>query len=211
MINWWKSRRARADELDLEMRAHLEMATQDRIARGESPADAARNARVDFGDATTVREVTSDMWSGELLHQLSQDVRYAIRGLARAPGFAIVSVLTLALGIGANTAIFSVVNGVLLRPLPFRHPEQLVMVTSQFAKQKLDQFPVDAGEFIELRARTRAFNIARDFSRPARNCTDLRSSARLIDQACGRSIKIAIALRFTTEKKSRRPCENWSF
>ena len=157
MTSWWKSRRARANELDLEMRAHLDMATQDRIARGETPADAARNARADFGDATTVREVTSDMWSGELVHQLSQDVRYAVRGLTRAPGFAVVAVLTLALGIGANTAIFSVVNGVLLRPLPFPRPEQLVVVWSKFAKLKLDQFPVDAGEFIELRARTRAF------------------------------------------------------
>ena len=157
MTTWWKSRRARTRDLELEMRAHLDMATQDRIARGESAADAARNARRDFGDTTTVREVTSDMWSGEWMHQLTQDVRYAVRGLARAPGFALVAVLTLALGIGANTAIFSVVNGVLLRPLSFPRPEQLVFVVSQFAKQRLDQFPVDAGEFIELRARTRAF------------------------------------------------------
>jgi putative ABC transport system permease protein len=157
MSNWWKSRRARNRDLELEMRAHLEMATHDRIARGETPDDAARNARRDFGDATTVREVTSDMWSGEWMHQLTQDVRYAVRGLARAPGFALVSVLTLALGIGANTAIFSVVNGVLLRPLAYRRPEQLVVVTSQFAKLNLDQFPVDAGEYIEFRARTRAF------------------------------------------------------
>ncbi len=156
-MTWWKSRRARNRELEAEMRSHLDMAMQDRIAQGESPADAARNARRDFGDAITVREVTSDMWSGEWIHQLMQDVRYAVRGLGRALGFALVAVLTLALGIGANTAIFSVVNGVLLRPLPFHRPEQLVMVTSQFARSKLDQFPVDAGEFIELRARTRAF------------------------------------------------------
>ena len=79
------------------------------------------------------------------MHQLTQDVRYAVRGLMRAPGFALVAVLTLALGIGANTAIFSVVTGVLLRPLSFNKPEQLVLIVSQFAKQRLDQFPVDAG------------------------------------------------------------------
>jgi len=156
-MTWWKSRRARNRELEREMRSHLDMAIHDRIAQGESPDDAERNARRDFGNALTVREVTSDMWSGEWMHQLSQDVRYAMRGLRRSPGFTLVAVLTLALGIGANTAIFSVVNGVLLRPLPFRRPEQLVMVTSQFSRSKLDQFPVDAGEFIELRARTRAF------------------------------------------------------
>jgi putative ABC transport system permease protein len=139
------------------MRAHLDMDIQDRIARGESPGEAALNARRDFGDTTTVREVTSDMWSGEWIHQLAQDVRYAVRGLARAPGFAVIAVLTLALGIGANTAIFSVVNGVLLRPLSFPKPEQLVLVSSQFAKQRLDQFAVDGSEFIELRARSRAF------------------------------------------------------
>ena len=154
---WWKSRRARANELDAEMRAHLEMDTAERIARGESPDDAARHARQDFGDVTTVREVTSDMWNGEWLHQLAQDTRYAVRGLARAPGFALVAVLTLALGIGANTAIFSVVNGVLLRPLAYAKPGRLVSIKSQFVKQNLDFFPVDAAEFIELRQRNHAF------------------------------------------------------
>ena len=156
-MTWWKTRRARNRELEQEMRSHLDMAIHDRIAQGESPDDAERNARRDFGNALTVREVTSDMWSGEWVHQLTQDVRYAVRGLRRAPGFTLVAVLTLALGIGANTAIFSVVNGVLLRPLGFRRPEQLAVVMSQFAKQKLDQFPVDAGEYLEFRARTRAF------------------------------------------------------
>jgi putative ABC transport system permease protein len=154
---WWKSRRSRVEELDAEMRSHLEMEMADRIARGESPDEAARNARLGFGDVTTVREVTSDMWSGEWFHQLAQDTRYAVRGLVRAPGFTVVAVLTLALGIGANTAIFSVINGVLLRPLPYPKPGQLVLIRSKFAQFGFDQFPVDGAEFIELRERSRAF------------------------------------------------------
>jgi putative ABC transport system permease protein len=154
---WWKSRRARVEELDAEMRAHFEMEIADRIARGESPSDAERATLAGFGNVTTVREVTSDMWGGEWLHQLVQDARYAVRGLVRAPGFTLVAVLTLALGIGANTAIFSVINGVLLRPLPFPKPEQLVLIRSKFAQLGFDEFPVDGAEYLEFRERSRAF------------------------------------------------------
>ncbi|HEY7234288.1 MAG TPA: ABC transporter permease [Gemmatimonadaceae bacterium] len=153
----WRSRDRRTEDLDEEIRAHLEMATRDRIARGESPEDAARNARREFGDVTTVREVTGDMWSGLALERLVQDVRWAVRGLLRSPGFTIVAILTLALGIGANTAIFSVVNGVLLEPLPFPHANQLVFITSQFPTLGFDQFPVDAAEYLEFKERNRSF------------------------------------------------------
>jgi putative ABC transport system permease protein len=89
---------------------------------------------------------------------LIQDIKYALRGLRRAPGFALVAVLTLALGIGANTAIFSVVNGVILRPLGYPHPEQLVYITSQFPSMGFDQFWMSAPEFLEFRERNRSFS-----------------------------------------------------
>ena len=158
MSPFWRSHNRRTDDLNDEIRSHLEMAIRDRIARGESPEDAARNARREFGDVTTVREVTGDMWSGQAFERVVQDVRWAFRSVTRAPGFALVALLTLALGIGANTAIFSVVNGVLLEPLPYPHSHDLVYITSQFPTLGFDQFPVDAAEYLEFRERNHSFS-----------------------------------------------------
>ncbi len=157
MSPFWKSRRSREADLETEMSVHLDMDVRDRMARGEPAADASRAAQRGFGDRVSVRETTSDMWSGEAFYRLGQDVRYAIRSLSRVPGFTLVAILTLALGIGANTAIFSVLNGVLLRPLPYPSPDDLVFITSQFPKLGFDQFPVDAAEFLEFQARNQSF------------------------------------------------------
>jgi putative ABC transport system permease protein len=89
---------------------------------------------------------------------MQQDLLYAVRHLWKNPGYALVTVLTLALGIGANTAIFSVVNGVVLRPLPYPEPERLVFITSQFPALGFDQFWVSAPEFIEFRERNQSFD-----------------------------------------------------
>src|ERR671919_1413606 len=86
-----------------------------------------------------------------------KDVRYAFRALRRQPGFAIITVLTLALGIGANTAIFSVVNGVLLRPLEYPDPDRLVFITSRFPQLGFDQFWVDTGEYVDFRNHNKSF------------------------------------------------------
>ena len=94
------------------------------------------------------------------MNALLNDVRYAARLLLKSPAFSAVAVLVLALGIGANTAIFSVVNGVVLRPLPYPEPERLMFITSQFDGM-FDQFWVSAPEFIEFRERNRAFESVR--------------------------------------------------
>jgi predicted permease len=133
------------------------MAARDRIARGESPEDARHAAQREFGNTALVKETTRGMWAARWGERLLQDLRYAIRSLSRVPGFASVAVLTLALGIGANTAIFSVVNGVILRPLDYPHPDRLVFITSQFPTLGFDQFPIDATEFLEFRERNRSF------------------------------------------------------
>jgi putative ABC transport system permease protein len=102
---------------------------------------------------------------------LLRDVRHAARNLARSPGFAIVTILTLALGIGANTAIFSVVNAVILRPLGYPRPERLIYISSQFPALGFDQFWVSAPEYLEFQERTRAFSVIGAFTTGQANLT----------------------------------------
>ena len=127
-----------------EIESHLRMAIRDRMERGESAAEAEANARREFGNLGRVEEVTREMWSWTWLEQLWRDVRYGLRGLRRNPGFTAVAVIALALGIGANSAIITAVDAILLRPLGYRDPERLVVILNHGTG------PVAPANFVEI-------------------------------------------------------------
>jgi len=135
-------------DLAEEMRFHVERETEANIARGMSPAAARRAARLAFGSLDTAQETSRDERPGAGMRQMLRDLRFGVRLLAKSPIFAITAIAIVALGIGAATAIFSVVYGVMLRPLPFREPERLVSIW--LTRNGARNFPA-AADAIELR------------------------------------------------------------
>jgi len=141
MREWWSKlaralhlRRGLDDDLSDEMRAHLELMTDDNLERGMPPGEACAAARRHFGNLTRTQERAREAWQFSRLETFLQDIRYGLRGIRKAPSFSLVVIFTLALGIGANTAIFSVVYSVLLRPLPYPHGERLVRLGESTAQ-----------------------------------------------------------------------------
>jgi putative ABC transport system permease protein len=147
----------RRDELEEEIQTHLKMAISDRMERGETAEQAKNSVLREFGNVDLVMEVTRDMWGWRSLEQLIQDLRFGTRMLAKRPGFTLVAIITLALGIGVNTAIFSVVNTVLIQPLPYKDPERLVMVWEDDTKGGYPRDTPTAANYIDWRDQNQVF------------------------------------------------------
>ncbi|MGO9268945.1 MAG: ADOP family duplicated permease [Terriglobia bacterium] len=152
------SRRSRFErEMEEEIRLHLEMKTEENLASGMSPQEARSVALRRFGNQTLMHEQSREVWTFRWLYDLVHDLRFALRSFRASPGFAAVSVVTLALGIGANTAIFTVVNAALLRPLPYRDSGRLVMVWNQLLNLGLTRFGASYDEYFDYRDQNRVF------------------------------------------------------
>ena len=152
-------RRERLDhDLDEELRSHLEMRAADNLAAGMSPEEARYEAQKRFGNTTLQKEDTRAVDILGWLDECSRDFRHALRMLQRSPGFTAVAVLTLALGIGANTAIFSVINSVLLHPLPYHDPDNLVMVWENNSQHPNPHNTVSPPNFLDWQSRNTVFS-----------------------------------------------------
>src|SRR5687767_8293702 len=161
-MKFWRQRKDEA--LDAEIRHHLDEAVRDRIERGEAPDEARANALREFGNVGLVKEVTREMWGWAAIERLGQDLQFGLRMLRKHPGFSVIAILTLALSIGANLAIFSFVDTFFLRPLPARAPEQLISVEGGFAYPAYVHYRDHSRSFETLAAHysTAPFNLAID-------------------------------------------------
>ena len=171
--------RKRPVDLDDELQFHLDQSTQANIAAGMTPEEARRQAGIAFGGVERTREQCHEQRPGRLLDAVLQDVRYALRWLGRNPIFTVAVITTLSLGIGATTAVFSVVDSVLLRPLPYPNSERIVRIWNTFSPRGMTEIPLSEPEFLEYR-RSQSFAHVAGFSLGTVTLTGTGDPLRLV-------------------------------
>jgi hypothetical protein len=142
-------------DLDEELRSYLDLLTKEKIGKGLSPEEAQRQARLELGGVEQVKENVREVRFGATIDTLVQDIRYTVRSLRKNAGFAVVAVLILAIGIGANTALFSTINTVLLRRIPFADAERLVV--GRKTMNGRGSGPVSRVDYFDYRELSRSF------------------------------------------------------
>ncbi len=147
-------------DLDDEIQAHLGEKIADLMDRGLAEPEARARALRSFGNRTLYLEDSRNVWRWPSLDRFSSDLRHALRGMRRSPGFTLVVIATLALGIGANTAIFSLVNQLLLHPSGIAHPDRIVAIRTRYTKLKLDDIPVSPPTLADVRDSRQVFEHA---------------------------------------------------
>jgi predicted permease len=158
-MKWWQIRKRNAD-LERELQSDLELEEEEQRENGLPPEEARYAARRALGNTVLIREQTHEAWGWATLERLTQDIRQALRQLRRSPGFSVVTLMTLALGIGATTAIFTLVYDVMLRPLPFAQPDRLVVMEEIAAEWSniYPTLPVSANHFTFWQQHNRSFD-----------------------------------------------------
>src|SRR5205085_7822416 len=144
-------------ELTDEVGAYLDLLIEAKVGEGVEPAEARRRALIEIGGVEQVKESVREVRVGHYLETLLQDLRFAGRMLVKQPGFTLVAILTLSLGIGATTAIFSVVNAVLIRRLPISDPERVVAIHNQLPRLNLPRTSVSALHYLDYSSKTDVF------------------------------------------------------
>ncbi len=144
-------------DLDDELQFHMDARTRDNLAAGLPPDQAQRAASLKFGNRTLIKERTRDMNIVAWTETIAQDLRYALRGLKRSPGFAVTAILSLALGIGASVSIFTVADNLLLRPLPYRDPSRLVMLWERQRSKTTQRNVVAPANYLDWKTQTDVF------------------------------------------------------
>jgi hypothetical protein len=151
-------------ELAAELESHLQMQVEENLRHGMTPQQARREALLKLGGLETAKEIYRDQRGVPILESLTRDLRFSLRSLSNSPGFTAVTLITLALGIGANTAIFSIVNAVLLHPLPYPESSRLVMVWGTDSTRGITEDVASFPNFEDWKAQSQSFQALTAFT-----------------------------------------------